>query len=172
MSSTGSVRVANERAVYDVLCRGGGHSAPELGETTGLSKPTVGIALGELEQLGLVEQVGQRRGSTGRAPRIYRLRADAGGALALDVGGSWVRGARVDLAGEVSRRAELAVDGRSSDALVDQIARLAAELAPGPEAAGISHTVLGSPGVYDAAADVIRLAPNLPGWEAPSVLAR
>ncbi|HEY0237747.1 MAG TPA: ROK family protein [Friedmanniella sp.] len=172
VSSTGSVRVANERAVYDVLCRGGGRSAPELGEATGLSKPTVGIALVELEQLGLVEQVGRRRGSTGRAPRIYRLRSAAGGALAIDVGRSWVRGARVDLAGAVAERTALAADGRSADALVDQILRLADDLCAGAEDQLLSHTVLGSPGVYDLAADVIRLAPNLPGWETTSVLGR
>ena len=93
-----------------------------------LSKPTVGIALAELEQLGLVEQVGRRRGSTGRAPRLYRLRAQAGGALAIDVGRLWVRGARVDLSGRVRTRTELQADGRSADALVDQILRLAAEI--------------------------------------------
>lgn len=172
VSSTGSVRVANERALYDVLGHGGGRSAPELGEATGLSKPTVGLALAELEQLGLVEQVGRRRGSTGRAPRLYRLRSEAGGALAIDVGRSWVRGARVDLAGQVLLRTELRADGRSAAALVDQILRLADHLCAGTEGQLISHTVLGSPGVYDAAADVIRLAPNLPGWETTSVLRR
>lgn len=172
VSSTGSVRVANERALYDVLCRGGARSAPELGEATGLSKPTVGLALAELEELGLVEQVGRRRGSTGRAPRIYRLRSRAGGALAIDVGRSWVRGARIDLAGQVQERTELGADGRSATALVDQILRLADDLTTDAEIHLISHTVLGSPGVYDAAADVIRLAPNLPGWESASVLGR
>lgn len=172
VSSTSSVRVANERAVFEVLCRGGGRSAPELGETTGLSKPTVGLALAELEQLGLVDQVGQRRGSTGRAPRIYRLRSRAGGALAIDVGRSWVRGARTDLAGQVVRRAELAADGRSADALVDQVLRLALDLCVDADDHHVTHTVLGSPGVYDEAADLIRLAPNLPGWDDASVLGR
>lgn len=170
VSSTGSVRVANERAVYEVLCRGGRLSAPELVGATGLSKPTIGIALAELEQAGLVEQLGRRRGSTGRAPRVYTLRPQAGGALAIDVGRFWVRGARVDLAGQVRRRTELEADGRSATALVDQVLRLADDLCA--DADGVSHTVLGSPGVYDAAADVIRLAPNLPGWEETSVLAR
>jgi predicted NBD/HSP70 family sugar kinase len=172
VSSTGSVRVANERALFDVLCRGGGMSAPELGETTGLSKPTVGVALAELEELGLVEQAGRRRGSTGRAPRLYQLRPQAGGALAIDVGRSWVRGARTDLAGRVLGRTELRADGRSATALVDQVLRLADDLTSGTGTGAVSHTVLGSPGVYDAATDVIRLAPNLPGWEASSVLGR
>ncbi|SEQ61638.1 Sugar kinase of the NBD/HSP70 family, may contain an N-terminal HTH domain [Microlunatus flavus] len=181
MSSTSTVRVANERALFEVLCRGGHLSAPELVGATGLSKPTVGIALGELEELGLVEQVGRRTGSTGRAPRVYRLSPSAGGALAIDVGRQWVRGARVDLAGQVVRRAQREADGRPASALVEEVLGLADELvadepgADGGTPAGghaVSHTVLGSPGVYDAAADVIRLAPNLPGWEERSVLAR
>ena len=171
VSSTSTVRVANERALYEVLCRGGQVSAPELVSSTGLSKPTVGLALAGLERAGLVEQVGRRTGSTGRAPRLYRLRAAAGGTLALDVGRRWVRGARVDLAGQVVARSELAADGRSAAAVVDQVLQLAETV--GAEAEGpVSHTVLGSPGVYDAAADLIRLAPNLPGWEDTAVLAR
>nr|WP_269778677.1 ROK family protein [Microlunatus antarcticus] len=90
--------------------------------------------------------------------------------MAIDVGRSWVRGARVDLAGQVQQRAELRADGRSADALVDQVLRLAGDL--GAADHHVSHTVLGSPGVYDRAADVIRLAPNLPGWETSSVLSR
>lgn len=172
VSSTSSVRVANERALFDVLCRGGHRTAPELVGATGLSKPTVGIALAELEDLGLVEQVGRRRGSTGRAPRVYRLSPRAGGALAVDVGRFWVRGARVDLAGHVVRRAEVAADGRSAAALVDQIVSLAEDLGAGAAPGLVTCTVLGSPGVYDPAADVIRLAPNLPGWEQVSVLGR
>jgi predicted NBD/HSP70 family sugar kinase len=35
----------------------------------------------------------------------------------------------------------------------------------------ITQTVLGSPGVYDRRRDVIALAPALPGWNKPSVLA-
>ncbi|SDU95251.1 Sugar kinase of the NBD/HSP70 family, may contain an N-terminal HTH domain [Microlunatus sagamiharensis] len=174
MSSTSSVRVANERVIFEVLALGGHRSATELAGVTGLSKPTVGIALAELEELGLVEQVGRRTGSTGRAPRLFRVRAQAGGALAVDVGRQWVRAARVDLTGQVGAACALEADGRSAEAIVEQVLRLAAELAGGPasDASVPSHTVLGSPGVYDAAADVIRLAPNLPGWEEPAVLAR
>lgn len=167
--------MANERVIFEVLALGGHRSATELAGVTGLSKPTVGIALAELEELGLVEQVGRRTGSTGRAPRLFRVRAQAGGALAVDVGRQWVRAARVDLTGQVGAARALEADGRSAEAIVEQVLRLAAELAGGPAGEGasaLSHTVLGSPGVYDAAADVIRLAPNLPGWEEPAVLAR
>lgn len=167
--------MANERVIFEVLALGGHRSATELAGVTGLSRPTVGIALAELEELGLVEQVGRRTGSTGRAPRVFRVRAQAGGALAVDVGRQWVRAARVDLTGQVGAARELEADGRSAEAIVGQVLRLAAELAGGPVGDGgsvLSHTVLGSPGVYDAAADVIRLAPNLPGWEEPAVLAR
>ncbi len=172
VSSTSSVRVANERAIFEVLGGGGHRSATELVGLTGLSRPTVGIALAELEELGLVEQVGRRTGSTGRAPRLFRLRAAAGGALALDVGRQWVRGALVDLGGHVRGRRDLEVSGRSAGSIVEGVLRLAGDLAAGAGRRAVSHTVLGGPGVYDAAADVIRLAPNLPGWEEPEVLAR
>ncbi|TQJ10375.1 putative NBD/HSP70 family sugar kinase [Lapillicoccus jejuensis] len=172
VSSTRSVRLANERVVYDVLGLGRPLSAPDLVEATGLSKPTVGLALARLEEVGLVRQSGRRSGATGRSPRIFALEASAGGALAVDVGRHRVRAARVDLAGAVVGRAESDADGRSARALVDQVLRLAARLCPEADRGRVSHTVLGSPGVYDAAADVIRLAPNLPGWDRPAVLRR
>lgn len=166
------MRLANERVVYDVLCLGRPLSAPDLVDATGLSKPTVGLALSRLEEVGLVRQTGRRSGATGRSPRIFELVASAGGALAVDVGRHRVRAARVDLAGRVVAHAESDADGRSARALVDQVLRLGARLCPEDDRGPVSHTVLGSPGVYDVAADVIRLAPNLPGWDRPSVLRR
>jgi predicted NBD/HSP70 family sugar kinase/predicted transcriptional regulator len=166
VSTTSAVRVVNERAVYEAFLSLTTASAAELVARTGLSKPTVSVALADLERVGLIEQLGQRTGNAGRAPRLYRLCAQAAGAVAVDVGRSWLRAAVVDLTGTVRSRDEQRSRGSSAGRLVPQIAELVERLVheSGLDRPAITATVLGSPGVYDEAADVVHLAPNLPGW--------
>src|SRR5437763_15304100 len=96
-NTTAVVRIMNERAVYGRTRQLGPVSASQLVAATGLSKPTIGLALGSLERAGLVRHVGHRVGQVGRAPRLYEICPDAGWALAIDVGGSWIRLAVADL---------------------------------------------------------------------------
>jgi predicted NBD/HSP70 family sugar kinase len=174
VSTTSAVRVINERAVYEAFLALRTGSVAELVGATGLSKPTVAAGLADLERVGLIEPLGRRTGSAGRAPRVYRLRAEAGGAVAIDVGRAWTRVAVVDLAGTVLAREEQRSRGASAAALVTQVVNLADRLvhASALPRERIACTVLGSPGVYDEQADVVRLAPNLPGWGRRGVVAR
>ncbi len=173
VSTTSAVRVVNERAVYEAFLALTTASAAELVTRTGLSKPTVSVALADLERVGLIEQLGQRTGNAGRAPRLYRLCAQAAAAVGVDVGASWLRAAVVDLTGTVRARAEQRSRASSAGRLVAQIADLVEALVQesGLDGQAITATVIGSPGVYDEAADVVHLAPNLPGWERAGVVA-
>src|SRR3954451_8434554 len=173
VSTTSAVRVVNERAVYEAFLALTTASAAELVTRTGLSKPTVSIALSDLERVRLIEQLGRRTGSAGRAPRLYRLCARAAAAVAVDVGRSWLRAAVVDLTGTVLSRDEQRSRGSSAGRLIPQIADLVERLVheSGLDRQAITATVLGSPGVYDEAADVVHLAPNLPGWGRAGVVA-
>ncbi len=168
-SSTAVVRVMNERAVYEQIRRLGTASASQLVAATGLSKATIGLAFGSLERVGLISQVGHRVGQVGRAPRLYEIRPDAGWAMAVDVGGSWVRLALADLSGEVAARTSQRVRARTAPALAGQIGELARAVAAdaGVTLAEVTHLVLGFPGIYDPGQDRIVAAPNLPGWEEP-----
>lgn len=166
-TTTAVVRVINERAVYEQIRRLGTASASQLVAATGLSKATIGLAFGSLERVGLISQVGHRVGQVGRAPRLYEIRPDAGRAMAIDVGASWIRLAVADLAGRITARADHRVRALAASALADQIAELAEATAAdaGVTLADITHTVLGFPGIYEPDADRIMAAPNLPGWE-------
>jgi predicted NBD/HSP70 family sugar kinase len=64
---------------------------PELSRELGLSKPTVSLAIGELEREGLVASVRSQQGPTGRAAAVYRLAEGAGWLLGLDIGSTHVR---------------------------------------------------------------------------------
>lgn len=168
-NTTAVVRIMNERAVYEQTRQLGPVSASQLVTATGLSKPTIGLALGGLERAGLVRHVGHRVGQVGRAPRLYEIRPEAGWALAIDVGASWIRAAVADLSGRVAVRHEERVKARTAGALIRQVGELAQSV---PARTGLSfdeitHTVLGIPGVYEPESGRISAAPNLPGLDRP-----
>jgi predicted NBD/HSP70 family sugar kinase len=166
-NTTAVVRIINERAVYEQTRRLGPVSASQLVAATGLSKPTIGLALGSLERAGLVRHVGHRVGQVGRAPRLYEIQPGAGWALAIDIGGSWLRAALADLSGTIIARHEERVRARTAPTLLRQVEELAESV---PAMAGIAlsdvtHTVLGIPGVYEPESTTISAVPNLPGFE-------
>src|SRR5580698_4560295 len=172
-ASTASVmRVMNERAVFERIRLLGPVSRPQLAEATGLSKPTISLALVDLESSGLVRHVGQRSGNSGRAALLYEMRPEAGWVVGVDVGRSWLRVALANLAGQVVRRREERSQSRDAKKLVAQIGSVVSTL---PVEAGLSYqdvtyTVIGSPGVVDARSGAMRLAANLSGWNGPGVL--
>jgi predicted NBD/HSP70 family sugar kinase len=171
--TTAVVRVINERAVYEQIRRLGTASASQLVAATGLSKATIGLAFGSLERVGLISQVGHRVGQVGRAPRLYEIRPDAGRAMAVDVGASWIRLAVADLSGAITARADHRVRALAASALAEQIGELARATAADAGVAldDINHTVVGFPGIYEPDADRIMAAPNLPGWQVPGSVA-
>ena len=172
-TTTAVVRVINERAVYAQIRRLGTASASQLVAATGLSKATIGLAFGSLERAGLISQVGHRVGQVGRAPRLYEIRPDAGRAMAVDVGASWIRLAVADLSGAITARTDHRVRALAASSLAEQIGELARATAAdaGVTLDDINHTVLGFPGIYEPDADRIMAAPNLPGWEEPGSVA-
>jgi predicted NBD/HSP70 family sugar kinase len=172
-ASTASVmRVMNERALFERIRLLGPVSRPQLSEATGLSKPTISLALANLERTGLVRHVGQSSGNSGRAALLYEMRPEAGWVVGVDVGRSWLRMALANLAGEVVLRRQERSQSRDAKKLVAQIGSLVSTL---PVEAGLSYqdvtyTVIGSPGVVDERSGAMRLAANLSGWEGSSVL--
>jgi len=148
-------------------------SRTELAGASGLSKPTVGLALASLERAALVQPAGRRGGVRGRTARLYEIRSDAGFVLGLDVGREFVRGAVADLAGTVRTRLTRRAHSASGTGRVRELAALATEvLHEGgvPRDGPLLHIVVGSPGVVEPGGRALRMAANLPGWERPAVL--
>jgi len=166
-SSTGVVRAINQRAIYELVRDLGEASAAQIGARSGLSRPTVALALANLEASGLLRQNGRRTGAVGRAPRVYEPNPGAGHVLVVDVGRSWLRLAVANLAGDILLRRDVRSRVRSAAGLVEQIATAARALAADAsvEWDGLTHKVVGTPGVFDPATGTIHLVPNLPGWQ-------
>src|SRR5215467_6564488 len=167
------MRTLNEQLLLERMRGNGPVSRSELARASGLSKPTVGLALAGLERDALVRQAGHRAGGRGRNAMLYEIRRDAGFVLGLDVGREFVRGAVTDLGGAVRARESRRARSSSGVARVRELAALADELL---EASGVDgngtllQTVVGSPGVVEPDGRALQLAPNLPGWERPTVL--
>jgi predicted NBD/HSP70 family sugar kinase len=169
----GLIRKLNEQLLLEQLRGRGAVSRSELANSSGLSKPTVGLALASLERAELVRHAGRTAGGRGRTASLYEIRSDAGFVLGLDVGREFVRGAVADLAGAVRARRTTSARSSSGAGRVRELAALADELLheSGVERNGaLLQTVVGSPGVVEPDGSALRMAANLPGWERPAVL--
>jgi predicted NBD/HSP70 family sugar kinase len=167
------IRRFNEQLLLEQLRGRGAVSRSELANSSGLSKPTVGLALASLERAELVRHAGRTAGGRGRTALLYEIRSDAGFVLGLDVGREFVRGAIADLAGAVRARRSVSARSSSGTGRVRELATLADELLrdSGVERNGaLLQTVVGSPGVVEPDGRALRMAANLPGWERPAVL--
>jgi predicted NBD/HSP70 family sugar kinase len=159
------LRAINERTVLDLIRRAGPMSRAEIARQTGLSKPTVSLALSGLIAAELVHQVGHSSGNKGPRAELFELNPGSGWVVGIDVGRHWLRAAAADITGEiVARRDERAQ--RRSGALIAQLGQIAHGVAGD---AGISwdrvtHATVGSPGVLDPSRGLLEHAQNLPGW--------
>jgi predicted NBD/HSP70 family sugar kinase len=167
------IRALNEQLLLSQIRQVGPCSRADLARLSGLSKPTVSLALANVERSGLVRIAGQRTGVPGRSARLYEIRPDAGFVLGLDIGHHYLRGALADLAGEVrakhsTRTRAASVRGRLAD-LIHLSDTLCEEA--GVARSSITQTVIGSPGVYDPRRNAMALTGGLSGLSRPAVLA-
>ena len=63
------IRALNEQLLLDHIRSSGPYSRADLARVSGLSKPTVSLALANLERAGLIRLAGQRTGLPGRRHR-------------------------------------------------------------------------------------------------------
>ena len=167
------LRALNEQLLLSHIRRLGRCSRADLARLSGLSKPTVSLALANVERSGLVREAGQRTGVPGRSALLYEIRPDAGYVLGLDIGQQYLRGALADLSGQIIGRSTVRSRASSMAGRVAELVQLADELCGGAgiSRAGVTQTVIGSPGVYDPRRNAISLAGGLAGWGRPAVLA-
>ena len=167
----GLLRELNERAVLDTIHRLPGISRAEAARQTGLSKPTVSLALRTLEESGLVRPARSgpdREARPGRARVLYEAVADAALAAAVEITVSGVRGLVVDLDGTpVSRATATWRSTRSAETVYGAVARCVARLADAlPDGRTPDCVVLGTPGVIDPTTGVLTQAGILPVLDA------
>jgi predicted NBD/HSP70 family sugar kinase len=160
------LRAINERSVLELIHQRGPLSRAQVARVSGLSKPTVSLALTGLLTSRLVREVGRSRGDRGPSALLYELNPAAGWVVGIDVGRKWVRAAIADIAGRVLARQDERARVTSQRSLIGQIGAIAHRLAKeaGVDWSQVTHAAIGSPGVFDPARGYVAMAPNLPGW--------
>jgi predicted NBD/HSP70 family sugar kinase len=160
------LRAINERTVLDLIHHQGPLSRAQVARVSGLSKPTVSLALGGLLDAHLVREVGRSRGERGPSALLYELNPSAGWVVGVDIGRKWVRAAIADIAGTVVARRDERARVASARSLIGQLGGIARRLASeaGVDWSQVTHATVGSPGVFDPAHGYVAMAPNLPGW--------
>jgi predicted NBD/HSP70 family sugar kinase len=159
--------VLGEVAVHGPLSRA------QVAAATGLTKGTVSSLVDDLVAAGLVRTLAPTRGAVGRPGNPLAL--DPGGpvGVGLEIDVDYTRVAVVDLTGDVRQRRVEVADHRTSSpeaslasaaALVRDVVHAATR--QGHAVAGLGVAV---PGLVDTKG-LLRLAPNLPGWESTPVL--
>jgi predicted NBD/HSP70 family sugar kinase len=166
------LRALNEQLLLQHIRQLGPCSRAELARVSGLSKPTVSLALANVERSGLVREAGQRTGMPGRSAVLYEVRPEAGYVLGLDIGRQYLRGALADLTGAAIARSALRARASSASGRVAELVALADELCAGAgiDRSVVTQTVIGAPGVYDPRRNTISLAGELAGWGKPAVI--
>src|SRR5271156_6669582 len=149
----------NEQLLLGHIRLSGPVSRADLARISGLSKPTVSLALANVERAGLVRMAGQRTGVPGRTAQLYEARPEAGFVLGLDIGLRYLRGAVADLAGVVRARLSVPVHAATAADRVAELVELAEELCAraGIARSAITQTVVGSPGVFDPQRNLMAL---------------
>jgi predicted NBD/HSP70 family sugar kinase len=167
------MRAMNEQMLLEQVRAASPISRADLARLSGLSKPTVAVALANLEHDGLVRVAGQRTGVRGPAALLYEVRPEAGYVLGLDVGREYLRGALADLTGAVRAKASHRAHSASAHSRVTELQSLADDLTATAAItrARVTQVVIGSPGVYDPGRGALTMARNLPGWERPETIA-
>lgn len=140
-------------------------SRASISKQTGLSKQTVSELVRILEDEGWVRETGRTSGHVGRTATTYELVPDSAFLAAVDLGGTKLRVAIVDLAGTVAAEVVESTHPEGGLEVVRQIGSLvhAAAAEAGVDRARIRQTVVGCPGVPDQATGQVRFAPNIAG---------
>ncbi len=166
------LRSLNARTVLELIRESGPISRAQIARESGLSKPTVSLALDRLVDRSVVREVGRTSGGKGPAALLYQLDPGAGTVVGIDVGRGWIRAAVADLSGQVVAQQSRRNAVRSASAVIDLLGVLLEDLLrdAGVRRSEVTSWVLGTPGIVRPGASNLELATNLPGWGKASVL--
>ncbi|MER0247287.1 ROK family protein [Streptomyces sp. HSW2009] len=164
----------NDRAALDLLVAHGPLTRTQLGELTGLSKPTASQLLARLAAAGLVRATGTATGRPGPNAQLYEINASIAHVAGVEVTPLQITAVIADLAGTIVGEHRLASDATGEEATRHTPALVAAAVDGALRAAGLQRdalhrTVIGTPGALDPRTGVLRYAPHLPGWQSRSL---
>jgi glucokinase len=162
------LRQTNARGLLQLLQAHNPCSKADLVRYSGLSAPTVSSGIARLEELGLVERLGDGRSNGGRPPGMLRFNAGYGYVASADIGGTRLRMMLTDLDGAVIARWSVLLGAKQKTpqavcGLIAEGLETMCRQSQVPQQK-VLHLVAGAPGITNVTEGVVLSAPNLEGW--------
>ncbi|WP_112320945.1 ROK family transcriptional regulator [Oceanibium sediminis] len=158
-------RQFSRSAIIQAITSEGPVSRASLSKQVGLSKQTVSEIVSDLEAEGWIRETGRTAGHVGRSATTYELVPDAAFVCGVDLGGTKVRAAIIDLSCRVVAELTEPTDAEGGAKVVAQIGTLCRRAAEdaGVDWARVMFATIGVPGVPDRNDGSVRMAPNISG---------
>ena len=137
-------------------------SRADVSRLTSLTKTTVSDLVTELQDKGLVEEIGYGQSMGGRSPILLSVMDDARHLICIDLENDELRGAVVNLRSEIISTASQSLKGRQGDQALQLVYELVDSLLSTTNKPLLGIGV-GTPGLVDTAKKVVLRAVNL-GW--------
>jgi glucokinase len=163
------LRRANARHLLNLIQTHTPCSKADLVRFSGLSAPTIASCVGLLEELNLVELIGEGVSNGGRPPSLLQFNAARGYVAAVDIGGTRLRMMLADLQGTVMAqwsqvlRAQQKTPAGMCSLVREGLKAMCAT--SGVALERVLHVTAGAPGITDVRAGVVLSAPNLKSWD-------
>lgn len=157
------IKNQNTNLVLRTIFQTGSISRADIARATELTRPTVSSIVSDLLDMRLVTEVGFGPSVGGKPPMMVEIDTNAWRILCVDIGNQEFRGALINLRGKIMERRTLAAQDQTGEDALRLVYQLIDELraaAPVP-LLGIG---IGSPGLIDAQAGIVRQAVNL-AWQ-------
>jgi len=156
-------KLFNQRLVLKTIYDQGQISRADVARLTKLTRVTVSEIVADLLDVGLVAEVGRSPSAGGKAPILLSVVADAYQLIGLDLANDELRGAILNLRGEISHAVSLPLQDREGEAALKLVYELLDALIAKVERPLLGIGI-GTPGLLDTTRGVVRRAVNL-GWE-------
>lgn len=155
----------NDRTAFRLLIEHGPLSRSQLGELSGMSKPTAGQMIARLERAGLIGPAGETAGARGPSAVVYGVRRTAMTGVAISILADAIQAVVADPLGSDHPVATIPVTGleRSPEADVARAVEAACAAAD-VDPSSVTLLAIGVQAAVDEAADQLSFTDTLPGW--------
>ncbi len=167
------MRSINRSAVLEYLRLAGSASRTEMAEHLAISLPSIVRISDDLIQAGLVQPNGEKQPSRGRGRDMLELNTSGNLVITIDLGGSHISGALVNLGGRILHSYHDNKVWSSGEKNFQVLADfLLSIIAQSKQAQGrLLGIAIGVPGILESCSGTVKLAPGL-AWKDFSLLRR